>query len=194
MAITAVIFAVTLSIFNFYVKQEKQEGSLGASNGARVAIWQHSFAIFLEQPIFGVGPYNYYDYSLYVASKRNNGDQQKGVMTSPHGQYVQLLVETGIIGVAAFLWFIIELFKLIKYFLTDKKDFRINIIASALSAILISRLAAGILGDYIIPQYHNGGLQSFCSTIYFWVAVGILVGLKRVHLLEQKKNGIHTPN
>ena len=109
---------------------------------------------------------------------------------SPHGQYVQLLVETGLLGALTFLWFLFELFKLLRYFLKNQKDFRVNIVASAISAILISRLAAGILGDYIIPQYHNGGLQSFCSTIYFWIGVGILIGLKRVLLFEQQQKGL----
>ncbi len=185
--ITIITFLATFHIYTYYVEQERQEGTWGRRGSARPVVWQHSLVIFAERPIFGVGPYNYYDYSLYVASKRTDRNRNWGVMTSPHGQYVQILVETGAIGALAFSWFMIELFRLLKYFMKLNSDYRINIIASAIAAILVSRLAVGLVGDYVIPQYHNGGLQTFCSTVYFWVCLGILIGLKRIVMLEDKQ-------
>lgn len=186
--ISIIIFVLSFSIFIYYVDEETKEGSWGEGASSRSAIWEHSFLIFMERPIFGVGPYNYYDYSLYVSAKRKNLPENWGVMTTPHGQYPQILAETGVIGTLAFLWFMIELLRLLKYFLTPNVDFRINIIASAISAVLISRLVIGLLGDYVIPQYHNGGLQNFCTTVYFWVCLGVLIGLRRITQTERFKN------
>jgi hypothetical protein len=177
LCISIILFMASVATFTFYLDQEKQEGSWGSHGSARVAIWRHSLSIFKERPLFGIGPYSYYDYSLHVAEKKRERDS---VITSPHGQYVQILVETGIIGALAFLWFMIKLFKLLKYFLKLSSDHRVNIIAAAIAAVLVSRLTIGIIGDYLIAQYHNAGLQSFCVTVYFWVCLGVLIGLKKV--------------
>jgi O-antigen ligase len=185
--ISIIIFLSTISIFNYYVEQETQEESWGMHSGSRLSIWHQSLLIFWERPILGIGPYNYYDYSLYMSRKRQGSHEQWGVMTSPHGQYIQILTETGVIGALAFLWFVIELFKLLKYFLNPNFEYKIRIIVSAISAILVSRIIVAIIGDYIIPQYHNGGLQTFCSTVYFWVGLGVLIGLKRVLTIENDK-------
>jgi len=184
--LSIIVFLATIATFNYYVDQETQEGSWGSHGSARTAIWKHSLLIFKERPIFGIGPYNYTDYSLYVADKSKYSDERWGVMTSAHGQYIQILVETGVVGTLAFLWFMIELFKLLKYFIEPHPDYKINIISSAIAAILVSRLAVAMVGDYLIAQYHNAGLQSFCVTVYFWICLGVLIGLKRIIMLEDK--------
>jgi hypothetical protein len=183
------VFLLTLATFTHYVKQETDEGSWGATSTSRIAIWQQSLIIFKERPIFGIGPYNYTDYSRYVASRNLGRGASWGVMTSAHGQYLQILVETGVIGTLTFLWFMIELLKLLKYFLKLNTDYRINAVASAIVAILVSRLAVALVGDYLIANYHNAGLQSFCVTVYFWVCLGTLIGLRKVIMVEEEQKG-----
>jgi hypothetical protein len=180
--ISIIIFIASFATFNYYMEKEREEGSWG-----RIGIWQHSLSIVKKRPILGVGPYNYYDYSLYVASKKRGADS--AVITSPHGQYIQILVETGAVGALAFLWFMRELFKLLKYFLKLNSDYSINVVSSAVAAILLSRLAIGIVGDYLISQYHNGGLQSFCVTVYFWICLGVLIGLRRIVMFDDEQDG-----
>ena len=69
-----------------------------------------------------------------------------------------------------------------------------GIFASAISAILVSRLTIGLIGDYLLVQYHNGGLQGFCSTVYFWICLGVLIGLQKILVLENsKKNRMVKP-
>jgi O-antigen ligase len=69
------------------------------SNQGRLAIWQESFNVFLENPILGVGLGNYplttnpyLDYRTSVTS---------------HNLYLDILAETGIFGLLAWLWFIV---------------------------------------------------------------------------------------
>lgn len=68
------------------------------SNQGRLAIWRESFNVFLKNPILGVGLGNYplttdpyIDYRSPVTS---------------HNLYLDILAETGIFGLAAWLWFI----------------------------------------------------------------------------------------
>jgi O-antigen ligase len=182
-SIAGILFLTTSSLLTLYVAQERQEGSL-----TRFDIWRHSLSITAEQPLFGIGPYNYYDYSIYVAAKKSRRDPRYalGVITSPHNQYVQILTETGLLGTGVFLWFLFELCKLIKSLISCSFDSKTNILLSALTAIILSRLAVGLVGDYLIPQYHNGGLQTFCSTIYFWISLGVLISLRRISITENQ--------
>jgi O-antigen ligase len=185
-----IISILAFALYNFYIMQERQEGAL--SEYGRFFIWKHSLFVLLENPIFGVGPYNYWDAAITLATRPDSPSKIPlgWVASTPHGQYMQILAETGIVGMVVFLWFIIELFKLLKYFLKKDPDYRINIVAAAVISIIVSRLMIGLIGDYILPQYHNGGLQNFCSTVYFWVCVGILIGLKK---LKHSNNGMGTP-
>jgi hypothetical protein len=44
---------------------------------------------------------------------------------------------------------------------------------------LAGSLVAGMLGDWIIPFYYNGGIVGFRSSLIFWVFLGGLLALKR---------------
>jgi hypothetical protein len=39
---------------------------------------------------------------------------------------------------------------------------------------------ASIIGDYMIPTFHNGGLTTFSATIYSWLIWGLAVAHVRV--------------
>jgi O-antigen ligase len=72
----------------------------------RLAIWRNSLKIAADYPIFGVGMHNtvalYDDYT-------EPGDIETEVPHA-HNNYIQIVVERGVLGAAAFVWLIISLF------------------------------------------------------------------------------------
>ena len=44
----------------------------------------------------------------------------------------------------------------------------------------VGSLSAGMLGDWIIPFYYNGGVLGFRSSLLFWVFVGGGLALRRM--------------
>jgi len=64
----------------------------------RLAIWQNSFKVFLSHPLFGVGLGNYPLEADPLASYRNP--------TTSHNLYLDILAETGIFGLLAWLFLI----------------------------------------------------------------------------------------
>ncbi|MCP4229270.1 MAG: O-antigen ligase family protein [bacterium] len=72
----------------------------------RLGIWRNSLKIAADYPIFGVGMHNtialYDDYT-------EPGDIETEVPHA-HNNYIQIVVERGVLGAAAFVWLIVALF------------------------------------------------------------------------------------
>jgi len=50
----------------------------------------------------------------------------------------------------------------------------------ACMAQLVGVSAASIIGDYIIPSFHNGGILNFSSSVYSWMFWGLAVAHVRL--------------
>ena len=105
-------------IFNYTFQQLYQGDNLNIFSIQHQVVYNTSIKIFLDNKFFGIGPKlfreeckNYYTYS-------DLDNSINGCQTHPHNTYVQMLVETGLIGsffvICIFLYICIELFKLIK--------------------------------------------------------------------------------
>lgn len=78
--------------------------SLGEDRGSgRFEIWENALKIFMENPIFGIGIYNFQQYNLLYFNDYHY----------PHNTYLEILVESGIIGFTLYLaFFMILIYKL----------------------------------------------------------------------------------
>jgi O-antigen ligase len=78
--------------------------SEGTSIGQRVVMWRNSVRMFREHLIFGVGTGGYQEgYRPYV---RGVTAWQNFETSDPHNQFLKILGEQGIVGLAALLFFI----------------------------------------------------------------------------------------
>ncbi len=82
------------ALTRFYSSFDPNEGS----NSGRLLIWQESFDHFLKNPFLGVGLGN------YPLSLNPYADYRSPVTS--HNLYLDILAETGIFGLLAWLWFI----------------------------------------------------------------------------------------
>jgi hypothetical protein len=126
-----------------------------------------------ESPIVGTGPANYYHYTA------NFPILGWYVQFFSHNNYQDLLLQTGVLGLLAFCWFAFEAARLILRLRTQvPSGFPMAYVIGALGG-LAGSLAAGMLGDWIIPFYYNGGILGFRSSLLFWISLGGLLTLKR---------------
>jgi len=80
------------------------ESPVGTSVGQRVVMWRNSYRMIRDHAVLGVGSGGYQDgYRPYAAGVR---DWQRFETDDPHNQFLKILGEQGIIGLAAFLFFI----------------------------------------------------------------------------------------
>ena len=145
----------------FTVRQEEQKGQiaiadvrLDTSTSARIYSWKGAFVAWTKLPLFGHGVTGY----QFVDA-----------------QFPRVLVETGIIGMAAFIYLLYAIFKLI---LSNLKLVR-------------SRYARGIvigfLAGYIGLLFHAIGANTFIIVRImepFWFFVGIVAMLPALEKME----------
>lgn len=121
---------------------------------------------------FGIGPGNFRAYNTYYGSASM---WHTTVYTSAHDFYAQTLSEMGFAGLLlTLLWVFVGIWMLVRFYRQCPPGFSRTTILSIAGA-WTGICAAGVVGDYLIPVYHNGGLINLSSTIYAWIGLGVAV-------------------
>ena len=158
------IFMTLCYVFfiSFYPLIRRFVESVG-ENGARNQIWKDSLRIFYDFPLFGTGLNTFRDiypkYKTLEAASRIN---------FAHNDYLQLLVETGLVG---FLLLIIPAYFLLKFslrrittFINRKDYFAAYIRLGALCGIISSLIHSLVDFNLHIPA----------NAVYFALLIGII--------------------
>lgn len=130
-----------------------------SASSARFYQWQEALLIIEDFPVLGTGPNTYTE----VASKYViNGEE--GVY--PHNSYLQAAAETGILGLAAFIWVLWVFFKgsLKKLFFLSRPFYNNEIIVLGIIAGIIAALG---------QSFFDTNLYALRLVTLFWVMLGI---------------------
>lgn len=126
----------------------------------------------------GVGPGNYRAYNTYYGGP--NMWNTTGY-TSAHDFYAQALSEMGFVGLAlTVLWAVVGVVMLSRFYRQCPPGFSRTVLLG-IAGTWAGVCTASLIGDYLIPVYHNGGLITMTTTIYTWVALGIAAAHARHH-------------
>lgn len=145
------------------------------SLSTRQAAWR----VVLEQvfpinPVFGLGPANY---RYYTALFPILGWY---VQFNSHNQYVDILAQTGIVGLIAFGWLFLTFVKIGWESRTKVGDgFAKGLLFGCLAG-LVGTLASGMLADWIIPFVYNITMEGFRCSVIGWLYLGSLVSLEQM--------------
>ena len=140
----------------------------------RVEAWSVLFQIIKVSPILGLGPANYYWYTPLFSILGYH------VRFNSHNNYVDLVAQTGLLGLACFLWFSLEVGRL-GWRLRSRvpEGFAQAYVYGALGG-LAGTLLAGMLGDWVLPFVYNVGFSGFRASVLGWIFLGGLVALERI--------------
>ena len=150
--------------------------------GTRLDAWRIVIEIARVSPIFGLGFANYFWYARFFPIRG------WFVPFNSHSQYVDLIAQTGILGLLGFLWIFWEVGRL-GWDLREKVDigFERGYVYGILGGIA-GTLVASALADWVLPFAYNIGLSGFRSSIIAWILMGGLV------VIEQRvKNAPRSP-
>jgi hypothetical protein len=130
--------------------------------------------VFPLSPVLGLGPANYYWYTpLYPILGWF-------VSFNSHNNYVDILMQLGIVGFACFVWFIAEAgrlgWRLRNSFTGDFGQGYVCACLGGLAGILVSSW----LADWFLPFVYNIGLRGFRASILAWLFLGGLVSLEQI--------------
>ncbi|GAP10788.1 lipid A core - O-antigen ligase [Bellilinea caldifistulae] len=145
----------------------------------RLEAWKILGEIIKANPIFGLGPSNYYFFTPFYRILGYS------VSFNSHNNYIDIVAQIGLLGLAAYFWLIFEIFssgwrarKLI-----ENQNFEYAFVYSALGGVG-GVLAAGMFGDWVIPFVYNVGMEGFRASVLGWVFMGALVFIE----LRKKQN------
>jgi O-antigen ligase len=142
--------------------------------GTRVDAWVIVLGITKVNPLFGLGFANYYWYTPLFPIRGFS------VVFNSHSQYVDLIAEVGLLGLAAYLWFFAAAGRLgWKLRTTAPPGFARAYVYGALGG-LAGTLVAGFLVDWVIPFVYNIGMTGFRASVLFWLFLGGLVSIEQI--------------
>jgi len=146
------------------------------SLSTRLEAWAIVLNIAKVNPILGLGPSNYYRYTPLFPIRG------WAVAFNSHSQYVDLIAQTGLLGLASFLWF---------FAATGWLGWRLrNRVPEGFARAYVYGVIGGIggtlvsaaLGDWVLPFFYNVGLVAFVSSVLAWLFMGGLVALEQMEL------------
>jgi O-antigen ligase len=144
------------------------------SYSTRIDAWKVLLEMIKVNPITGFGPANYYWYAKLFPIRGYT------IRFNSHNQYVDIVAQTGLLGLACVLWFAWEIGRLGWRLRTRvSPGFAEAYVYGALGG-LAGTLAAGIFADWFLPFVYNIGLDGFRGSMLPWLFLGGLVSLEQI--------------
>lgn len=157
------------------VDQEQRQMSYGGRSG-RGQLALDAVAIWQEAPLLGVGPANSYIYML-----------QRSPIGTPHNQYLNILVEFGVLGLAAWLAFLAFVLRtgLRIYRQTAHPAHRTFVLGWL--GMFAGMVVGGVTGDFMVHSVRNGGIELFSGYYLQWIMLGGLVAVDRLERAARRQ-------
>lgn len=157
------------------------------SGGSRLVLIGRVLEVTMRNPITGLGPAAYRLYAMepllygrayWVAPRINS-----------HNNYVDLFSQGGLLGLALFCWFAVEVARLglrLRAYFTHQ-GFAAGYVNGMLAAGAAS-LVLMVFADWILPFVYNIGFPGFQASVLVWLFLGGLVALEKV--AGRQRNGL----
>ena len=165
------------------IRQALWSGDQAFSLLTRVEAMNVLARIAQVNPILGFGPANYYHYTpMYPILGWY-------VQFSSHNNYIDLVLQTGVAGLIAFLCFAVLLWRSSMRLRKLTRDgFSTAYVYGSIGG-LAGTLFAMALGDWVLPFAYNVGLRGFPISILAWIFLGGVAALSAVITADSRRAG-----
>ncbi len=182
----AVVVAAALAFVLYQLILTEVAASDSWSLDTRMIAWQGLLQLLRGRWLFGLGPASYWHYWRGEIGGMSYLDPSTGYMhytfnptVNMHNNFIDVLGQMGLVGVAVMVWLIVALARHAKHQLDAERPGFGRAYAAASLAGLGGMLFAAMLGDWIWPFVYNVGLHGFTSAYLGWMMLGGLVVLER---------------
>ncbi len=142
----------------------------------RIDAWRIVLEISKSSPIFGLGFGNYHFYTRLLPLMGWYSE------FNSHNQYVDLIAQTGLLGLGCFLWILVETGAIGWRLRTQVPDgFPKAYVYGVLGGLVGILVAAGLV-DWVLPFVYNIGLTGFRASVLAWIFMGGLVSLEQIYI------------
>lgn len=148
--------------------------------GTRVDAWLVVLDIARVSPIIGLGFSNYYWYAKVFTIRGYR------IRFNSHSQFVDIIAQTGILGLIFFLWILFEVGRLAYRLMNLLPEGFPKGYAYGVFAGVFGSLMAAFLVDWLLPFTYNIGLDGVRASVLPWIFFGGLISLEQIYLVNQK--------
>lgn len=173
---------IPVAAIGFIYLAQQQIASEGWSWGTRLDAWRIVLEVSRVNPVLGLGFANYY---WYVTLFNIRGYY---VQFNSHNQYVDLIAQTGIVGLILFIWIMVEIGRLAWSLMQSLPDGFARGYAYGVFAGLAGVLVAAFLVDWVLPFAYNIGLTGFRASILPWIFFGGLISIEQIYFADVRKD------
>jgi O-antigen ligase len=171
-----VVFAIPFVGLAAVYAATKLIGTDEYSWGTRNDAWRIVLEISRVSPLLGMGFSNYYWYTPLFPIRGWH------VSFNSHSQFIDLIAQTGYLGLIGFLWIFFAIGRLSFDLGNRLPDGFARAYSYGVLAGLIATLVAAYLGDWVLPFVYNVGLSGFRASILPWIFMGGVIGLEQMFL------------
>ncbi len=169
--VSATIIITFIVLFSPRILETRKTYFLEGSGSGRTVYWQESWNMIRDFPILGVGLNSY-------SQEAPRYKQSWGGY--PHNCYLQMAVETGIVGLLSFIWLLFVLFR------NSLRNLRL-IQDDFLQSVLMG-LAAGLFG-FLAHSFVDTNFYSVQLGNLMWVIMGAVVATQKIALTSRPVQG-----
>ena len=155
--------------------------------GTRVDAWLIILEISRVSPLLGMGFANYYWYTPLFPIRGWR------VSFNSHSQFVDLIAQTGYIGLLAFIWLFFEFGRLAWNLTKQLPQGFPRAYAYGVFAGICASIVSAFLGDWVLPFVYNVGLAGFRASILPWIFIGGAISLEQMLHRGELKQDVRLP-
>lgn len=149
--------------------------------GTRVDAWLVVLDISRVSPLIGLGFSNYYWYAKIFTIRGYN------IKFNSHSQFVDIIAQTGILGLFFFLWILFEIGRLGWKLMNQLPEGFAKGYAYGVFAGVLGSLMASFLVDWVLPFAYNIGLNGVRASILPWIFFGGLISIEQIYFVSQRE-------
>jgi len=152
--------------------------------GTRVDAWLVVLGISSVSPIIGLGFANYYWYAKVFTIRGYY------IKFNSHSQFVDIIAQTGILGLACFMWILFEIGRLAYKLMNQLPEGFAKAYSYGIFAGVFGSLMAAFLVDWLLPFAYNIGLDGVRASILPWIFFGGLISIEQIYLANQRTDPV----
>ncbi len=148
--------------------------------GTRLDAWIIVLQISQVSPIIGMGFANYYWYATLFPIRGY------AIRFNSHSQFVDIIAQTGILGLLCFFWLLYEAGRLAWRMGNDLPEGFAKAYAHGMFAGVFGAIMAAFLVDWLLPFAYNIGLDGVRGSVLLWLFLGGLVSIEQMYVAKPK--------
>lgn len=151
------------------------------SGETRLDAYLHNWRVTGKHLLFGVGPAGYAAYYMSYFPLE---------AMATHSTYLDILSQTGIVGLFFYLWFFAALLKsglILVWRLWGRSNFAEAFAIASLGGC-VGAILAMALGDWIVPFVYTQTIAGFDYAVYTWVLLGGMMSLYYTVVVKGREN------